>query len=256
MRADLAVDKLEAAPCFCNLLSQVAGKLSQKIAVRAGGSFGVEAQLCNFPSEQRVPLGIERGDIAFGMLNLSRNAEKLGCSAFTRDGGANLAVIVKQTLQRLGVAATVGLIGACHQQGKVLLLGVVTREVWMDALRDIAKEGPEAGRWVELLSFTRLAKCSIVGLLCTLTCLLSSAPGRVGVIEIDFALSDARFKIIEFGVQNADLPEVTTFKRLELRTNLGELRLTLSELRAHCCELLALIKQRGVVRGLLEDDFS
>src|SRR5580692_8344178 len=89
--ADLAVDKLEAALGIGDLLAEAGGKLGEEIAVFAGGRFGVEVQLRDVPSEQRVPLSIEGGDVAFGVLDLARDAEKLGSSAFTGDGGINLA---------------------------------------------------------------------------------------------------------------------------------------------------------------------
>jgi hypothetical protein len=195
MSFDLAVDELEAVPGVGDLLAKAGGQFGEEVAVFSGGGFGVEVQLGDLAGEQRVPLGIERGDVALGVLDLARDAQKLGGGAFACDGGVDLAVIVKQALQGFCVAAVVGLIGAGHQQGEVLLLGVVAREVGVDALGDLAKEGLEAGRWVELFGFAGIAECGIMGLLRALAGILSPAAGGVGVVEVDFALGDARFEI-------------------------------------------------------------
>ena len=133
----------------------------------------------DFAGEQGVPLRVQIGDVALGVLDLAGDAENLGGSAFAGDGGVNLAVIVKQALQGFGVAAAIGLIGAGHQQGEVLLLGVVAREVGVDALGDVAEEGFEAGRRVELFGFAGLAEGGIVGLLGALAGLFGAAAGRV-----------------------------------------------------------------------------
>src|ERR1700743_287603 len=98
MRADLAVDEFKAASCVCNLLAKASSELGEKIGVLASGSFGIEVQLRDFASKQRGSLGIELCDIALGVLDLARNAEKLRGSAFASDGGVDLMVIVKQTL--------------------------------------------------------------------------------------------------------------------------------------------------------------
>ncbi len=256
MRADLPVDKLKAALRICDLLTKVAGKLGQEIAVFASGGFGIVVQLRNFSSEQCVPLGVKGGDVALSMLNLARDAEKLGSSAFAGNRGVDLAVIVKQTLQRFGIAATIGLISASHQQSEMLLLRVVAREVGVDTLRDIAEQGLEARRWVELLGFTSIAKRGIVGLLCALSNLLRPAPGGLGVVEIHLPFGDTRFKIVEFCVEDADLPEITTFKRLELRSNLRKLGFALGERRANRGKSLAFVDECGVVRSLLKDNFG
>ncbi len=82
MRADLPVDELEAAPRIGDLLAQAGGKLGEQVAVFACGGFGVEVQLGDLAGKQRVPLGIQRGDVALRVLDLTRNAEKLSGSAF------------------------------------------------------------------------------------------------------------------------------------------------------------------------------
>jgi hypothetical protein len=138
----------------------------------------------------------------------------------------------------------------------MLLLGVVAREVGMDALGNVAEESLEAGWWIELFCFAGIAECGIVGLLRTLAGLLGAAAGGVGVIEVDFALRDTRFEIVEFGVKDADLAEVTAFEALELGADLRKLRFALGEHSANGGELLALVEERGVVGGLLEDDFG
>ena len=82
MRADLPVDQLKAALRIGDLLAQTGGELGQQIAVFARSGFSIEVQLSEFAGEQRVPLRIERGDVALGMLNLARNAQQLGGGAF------------------------------------------------------------------------------------------------------------------------------------------------------------------------------
>jgi hypothetical protein len=256
MGADLAVDELEVALGIGDLLAEAGGELGEEVAVFAGDGLGVAVQLGDFAGEQRVSLGVEGGDVALGVLDLACDAEKLGGGAFAGDGGVNFAVIVKETLQGFGVAAAVGLIGAGHQQSEMLLLGVVAREVWMDALGDVAEEGLEAGRWVELFGFVSIAECGIMGLLRTLTGFLGSAAGGVGIVEVDFALGDARFEVVELGVEDADLTKVTAFEGLELGADLGKLRFALGERCANGGKLLALVEEGVVVRGLLEDDFG
>ncbi len=130
-----------------------------------------------------MPLGIEGGDVALGVLDLARDAENLGGGIFPGDRGVDFTVIVEETLQGFDVAATVGLIGAGHQQGKVFLLGIVAREVGMDALGDVAEEGLETRRWVELFGFAGLAECGIMGFLRSLASFVGSATGGVRVVE-------------------------------------------------------------------------
>jgi hypothetical protein len=214
MSADLAVDKLEAVPGIGDLLAEAGSEFGKEIAVFAGSCFGVEVQLGEFPGEQRAPLSVESGYVALGVLNLARDAEKLSSCAFAGDGGVDFAMIIKQTLQGFGVTAAVRLIGASHQQGEVLLLGVIAREVGVDALGDVAEECLEAGRGVELFGLAGLTKCGIVRFLGALAGLLGSATGGVGVVEIDFALGDTRFEVVEFSVEDADLAEVATFEVL------------------------------------------
>ena len=120
-------------------------------------------------------------------------------------------MIVKQTLQHFSVAAAVGLVGARHQQGKVLLLGVIPREVRMNALGNLAEQRLEAGRRVKLFGFARRAERADLGLLRALASLRSPAPCRVGVVEVDLPLRDARLQVVELGIQNADLAQVTPF---------------------------------------------
>ncbi len=256
MGADLAVDELEAALGVGDLLAEVGGEFGEEVAVLAGSGFGIEVELGDFAGEQRVPLGVEGGDVALGVVDLACDAKKLGGGAFAGDGGIDLAVIVEQTLEGFGVAAGVGLIGAGHQEGEVLLLGVVAGEVWVDALGDLAEEGLEAGWRVELFGFAGLAECGIVGLLCALPGLFRPAAGGVGVVEVDFALGDARFEVVELGVEDANLTDVTAFEGLELGADLGEFGFALGKRGADDGKLLALVEERVVVRGSLEDDFG
>jgi hypothetical protein len=136
----------------------------------------------------------------------------------------------------------------------VFLLSVVAREVGMDALGDLAKKSLEAGRWVKLFGFAGIAECNIMGLLRLLAGFLGSAAGGVGVVEVDFALGDARFDVVKLSVENADLAEITAFEGLELGADLGKLRFTLGEFAANGGKVLALVEESDVVRGWLEDD--
>lgn len=256
MRTDLAVDEFEAVLRIGDLLAQAGGEFGEEVAVCACGGFGVEVEMGDVAREQRVPLGIEDGDIAFGVLDLAGDAEKLGDGAFVGDGGIDLAVIVEHALQGFGIAAAVGLIGASHQQGEVPLLGVVAGEVGMDTLGDIAKESLEAGRRIELFGLGGVTECCIVSLLCLLAGLFGAAASRVGVIERDLALGDAGFEFIKLSVEDTDLAEITALEGFELSAKLGKLGFSLGERRANSGELLALIEEGGGVRSLLEDDFS
>ncbi len=112
----------------------------------------------------------------------------------------------------------------------MLLLGIVACEVRMDTLGDVAEEGLEAGRRVELLSASRASPYAASWVSCA--CwrgFFGSAAGGVGVVEVDFAFGDARFEIVELGIENTDLTEITAFKGLELGADLGKLRFALGE---------------------------
>lgn len=85
MRSNLAIDQFEAPPSIGDLLTQVRSKLGQQIAMFAGRSLRVHVQLEEFAGKQRLPLRIERGDVALGMLNLPRDAQKLCGRAFARN---------------------------------------------------------------------------------------------------------------------------------------------------------------------------
>jgi hypothetical protein len=256
MGTDLAIDEFEAAPGIGDLLTKVGRQLREKVAVFEGGGFGVQVQLGDLAGEQRVPLNIECGDVALGVLDLTSDAQKLGCGTLACDGGVDLPVIVKETLQSFRVTAVVSLVGAGHQQSEVLLLGLVAREVGVNALGDLAKKGLEGGRWIELFGFVGIAECGIMCLLRSLAGILSSAAGGVGVVEVDFTLGDACFHVIEFCVEDADLAEVTPFKGLELGAELGKFRFAFREPRANGSKLLALVEEVDIVRGLLKDDFG
>ncbi len=222
----------------------------------AGGGFGVEVELGEFAGEERVAFGVEVGDVALGVLDLAGDAEELGGGAFAGDGGVDLAVVVEETLEGFGVAAGVGLVGAGHEEGEVLLLGVVAGEVRVDALGEVAEEGFEAGGWIELFSFVGCAEGFVVGLLGLAAGLFSAEASGVGVVEGDLALGDAGFELVELGVEDADLAEVAAFEGFELGAELGELGLALGEGGADEGELLALVEEGGGVRGWLEDDLG
>jgi hypothetical protein len=98
MGTDLAVDECKAVPGIGNLFAETGGKLGKEVAVFASGGFGIEVQLGDFTGEQRVPLSIQRSDIAFGVLDLARDAEKFGSGVFASGGGVDLTMIIKETL--------------------------------------------------------------------------------------------------------------------------------------------------------------
>jgi hypothetical protein len=114
MGSDLAVDQLEATLGINDLFAEAGGELGKEVAMFAGGGFSVEVQLGNLAGEQHVPLGLKGNDVALCVLNLARDAQKLGGSVFASDGGVDFTVIVKETLQGLSIAAAVGLIGTGH----------------------------------------------------------------------------------------------------------------------------------------------
>ena len=256
MSFNLAIDELEAIPRIGDLLAKACGQLGKQVAVLAGGGFGVEMQLGNLAREQRVPLGIKFIHIALGVPDLACNAQKLGGRSFACDGSVDLAMIVKKTLEGVCVSAVIGLIGAGHQQGKVLLLGRVASKVRVNALGDLAKERLEAGRRVEFFDRVGISECGIMSLLRALASIFSPTACGVGVVEVDFALSDARFEIVELSVEHPDLAKVTPFKGLELGAELGKLRFAFRQLRANGGKLLPLVEQVEIVRSLLEDDFG
>jgi hypothetical protein len=256
MSTNLAVDKLEPALRLGDLLTESSSQLGKQVTMFAGSGFGIEVQLGDIAGQQRVPLGIEGSDVALSVLDLPRDAVKLRGSAFPGDGGIDLAVIVKQTLQGFDVATAVGLVGAGHQQRKVLLLGLIPCEVGVNTLRDIAKESFETRRRVELFGLASIAECGIMGLLRPLAGLLGAAACGVGVVEVYLTLRDPSLKRIQLSVENADLTEITAFKGLELEANLGKLGFALGKLRPNGSKLLALVEQRNGVRALLENDFG
>ncbi len=200
-----------------------------------------------------MELGIEGGEVAFGMLDLARDPKE--CGAVLGEGGVDLAMIVQEALQGFGIAAAVGLVGANHEQGIVLLLGGVDCEVGVDALGDLPKERFEAERWIELLDFLGLTPGAVVGFLRALAGLLRPAAGGVGVVEVDFALSDSRFEIVELRVEDTDLAEVAGFKGFELGAPVAECGCALGEGAANSGKLLTPREESGGVRVLLEDDF-
>jgi hypothetical protein len=253
---DLAVDELEAVSGVGDLLADSGCQLGKKVAVFEGGGFGVAVQLGDFAGEQRVPLSFKRGDVALGVQDLTRDAEELSGDTFPFDGGADFAMIVKETLQGFAVAAAVGLVGAGHQQRKVSLLGGIAREVGMNAFGNIAKKCLKTRRRIELFRMVDITECGIMGLLRALARLRSPLPGGVGVVEVDFAFGDARLQIIELGIKNANLAEITALEGFELRADLGQLRFMLGQFGANGGKSLALIQQGDIVRTLLKNDLG
>jgi hypothetical protein len=239
MSGDLAVDEFEAALGIGDLIAEAGGKLSEQVTMLAGCGFSIKVQLSYLASEQCVALGIERGNVALRVLDLAGDAEKLGGFVFAGDQGVDLAVIVEQTLKGFGIATFVSLVGKGHEQGEVLLLGIIAGEVRMDPLGDLAEESLEIGRRVELLGLVGFAECSVVGLLRLPASLLGPTASRFGVIEGHLAFGDTGFKIVKLSVENAYLPEVTAFEGRELSTDLGKLRFALRERGANGGELLS-----------------
>ena len=190
------------------------------------------------------------------MLDLAGEALQFGVVACVGEGGVDLEVIVEEALQGFGVAAAVGLVGARHEQGEVLLLGVVAGEVGMDAPGDLPEEGLEAGGWVEFFGGKLFVEGGFVGFLGALAGLLRAASGRVGVVEVDFALGDAGFEVVERDVKKTDLGEVAGFEGFELGAYLGEVRFALGEGGPESGESLPLLEEAGGVWGWLEDDFG
>ena len=84
------------------------------------------------------------------------------------------------------------------------------------------------------------------------------AASGVGVVEINFTLGDVRFDVVELGVQDADLTEVTAFERLELGAELGEAPISRSASRVRTAASCSapVFEEGEIVRGLLEDDFG
>src|SRR2546429_8803617 len=59
-----------------DLLAEIGCKLGEEVAVLSRSGFGVEMKLGDLAGEQGVSLGLEVGDVALGVLNLARDAEK------------------------------------------------------------------------------------------------------------------------------------------------------------------------------------
>jgi hypothetical protein len=141
MGSDLAVDECKAVLGIGNLLAETGGKLGEQVAVFAGSGFSVDVQLGDFTGEQSVPFSIQSSDIAFGMLNLSRDAEKFGSRVFASYGGVDFTMVIKETLQGFGVATAIGLIGSGHKQREVFLFVIIARKVGMDTFGNVTEEG-------------------------------------------------------------------------------------------------------------------
>lgn len=257
MGADLPIDEVETAFGIGDLLAQADGELGEEIAVIACGGLGIAVQLADFAGEQGVALGVESGDVALGMTDLARNPVEFGGGVLAGEGGGvDLEVVAEQALERLVVAAAVGLVGTRHKQGEVPLLLGIAGEVGMNALGDVAEEGFEAGRRVELLGVVRFGKGGVASFVRALASCFGSLAGSVGVEEIDLPLGDAGCEVVELDVEDADQAEVAALKGFELSAQLGELRLTLGEGGASGGELRPCGKESGGVRGLLEDEIG
>jgi hypothetical protein len=218
---DLSVYEVEAVLGFGDLGAEVGGQLGEEVAVFEAGGFGVEVEVGDFAGEERGAFGVEGGDVAVGVTELAGEAEELGGRTFAGDGGGGVVVVVEDALEGVDVAAGVGGVGEGHEAGEVGLLGGVAGEVGVDALGDVAEESFECGRWVELFGFAGFGEGGVVGFVGTLAGFGGVPTGGVGVVEIDFPLGDAGFKVVQLGVEDADLAEVTAFKGLELGAEVG-----------------------------------
>jgi hypothetical protein len=203
-----------------------------------------------------VLLSVEGRYVALCVADLACDAKQLGRGTFFGNNGIDFTVIIEKTLQGFSIAAFVSLIGASHQQGEMLLLGFVACEVGVDAPGDVAEESLEAGWRIELFGFAGVAECGVTTFLCALAGLFGAAARSIGVVEIDFALDDARFELVELGVEDANLVEVTAFEGPELGADPGKVRFALGKPGADGSKLLAFAEKGSVVRSLMKDDLG
>ena len=255
MGFDLAVDFLEPKLSFGYLFAEVGGQLGEEVAAFEFGGGGVEVELGDFAGEEGGSLAFEGDDVAEGVFDLAADAEVLGGEAFLGDGG-NLLVVVEDALEGVDVAAGVGIVGAGHESGEVGLFGGVTGEVGVDALGDVAEEGLEGGWWIELGSLVGFAKGGFVGFGGALTGFCGALAGGFGVVEVYFTFGDAGFEVVEIGVEDADLAEVTAFEGFELGAEVSELELALGEGDAEAGELFALDEELGLFGCSFEGDLG
>ena len=165
-------------------------------------------------------------------------------------------MVVEQSLQSLCVAAAVGLVGARHEQGEVLLFCLVTCKVRMDTLGDLAKQRLETRRRVKLLGLLVGAKCGFVGFLRTLTRFLRTPTRGVRVVQIDFTLGNTCRNLVQLRIENANPLEIAPFKCLQLRANLGDVGFALGKRGADGRKALALFGKSGGVGTGLKDNFG
>ena len=93
------MDQLKSTPRISNLVLQAAGEFCEKVAVLACGGLGVTIELSEVVGQQRMLLGIKQSDVSQGMPYLARQADDLGCVAFTRNRGVNLPVVFQKTVR-------------------------------------------------------------------------------------------------------------------------------------------------------------
>lgn len=254
MGGDLAVDEGEAALGVGDALAEAGGELRKEIAMIAGGGDGVAGEGGDLAPEQGVALGLEGGDVTAGVGDLAGEAEELGGGALAGGGGGEVVVIVEQALEGFGVAAGIGLVGAGHEEGEVLALGVVAGEVGMDALGEVAEEGFEGWRRIELGGLVGVGEGGLVGFAGSLAGGFGALAGVGGVVEIDLALGDAGLQVVELGVEDADVAEVAALKGSKLCAELGEVGFAVGEGGSKAGEVRALPGEGEVGRALLEDE--
>jgi len=165
-------------------------------------------------------------------------------------------MVVEQTLQSLGVAATVGMVGPRHQQSEVLLFCLVTGKVRVDAPCDLAKQRLETRRRIKLHGLLVGAKCGFVGFLRSLPRFPRTPSRGVRVVQIDFTLGNTCRNLVQLRIKNANPLEIAPFKCLQLSAKLCDVGFALGKRGADGSKPLPLFgESRGVGTGL-KDDFG
>ena len=165
-------------------------------------------------------------------------------------------MVVEQPLQSLRVAAVVRMVGARHQQGKVLLFRVVTGKVRVNAPCDFAKQRLETRRRVKLNGLLVGAKCGFVGFLRSLPRFLRTLTRGVRVVQIDFTLGNTCRNLVQLRIKNADTLEIAPFKCLQLSANLCNVGFALGKRGADGSQPLALFGETCGVGTGLKDNFG
>jgi len=137
----------------------------------------------------------------------------------------------------------------------VLLFSFVACEIGMDAFCEFAKKCLQGRRRVNDFRLAVFGERSFMRLICACARFLCTLASAIGAVKVCFALGNARFQVIEFGVELADLAEVTALERSEQRAELCQFRLALGKEGARRRQLPAPFMQ-AVVCGGLENEFG